>query len=124
MTAYLLSGLVLRQGFALQAPWKRWLPVWLMFSGASRGVTQVRYSDRNSVPPREIDRFDVLGVDELDQPRGVWAVWSHDEAEQLGRRLCKVLGNGAELEMVTRTAKNGGWTKPRVMPDVCRESLP
>jgi hypothetical protein len=120
VTAYLLSGLVLRQGFGLErGPLSRWFPVWLMFSGASRGVTQVRYVDRSGKHGRELDRFSVLGLDPLDQSRGVWRLWGHRQADALGKKLCRKLGTGAKVEMVTRTARAGGWSDARVVQNVC-----
>jgi hypothetical protein len=121
VTAYLLSGLVLRQGLGFRTtPLTRWLPVWLMFSGASRGVTQARYVDRSGGKHEPLDRFAVLGLDPLDQPRGVWRLWGRKGAYALGHRLCRKLGHGASIEMVTRTAIVGGWSRPRVVRDVCK----
>jgi hypothetical protein len=121
VTAYLLSGLVLRQGLGVESnAVTRWFPVWLMFSGASRGVTQARYIDRSGGKHEPLDRFAVLGLDPLDQPRGVWRLWGRKGAYALGHRLCRKLGPGAHIEMITRTAIVGGWSRPRVVRDVCK----
>lgn len=125
VAVYLFSGVVLRQWLDLRASdgsQLKQFPAWRMFSDVSRGVTQVRYFVRHpDGTRRRIDRFEVLNQDRLDQPHGVWRLKGRREALTLGKRICRRLGRGAQVEMLTRTVAKGDWTRPRRHRKVCTE---
>jgi hypothetical protein len=122
---YLFSGVVLRQWLGLRSSdgsQVKYFPAWRMFSDVSEGVMQVRFLERRpDGAKRRIDRFDALNVDRFEQPRGVWRVKGRREALALGTRLCRVLGPGAQVEMITRSVADGDWTRPRRNRKVCEE---
>ncbi len=113
VVAFLLSGLVLRQGMGrkqLGGHSLHSLPQWIMFSNVGLGLTQVRYL---AMPPgqkwREVDRYAVLGLQFRDQPPGVWRVHGLTDARKLGKRLCAELPPGTQLRLRARTATRKGW---------------
>jgi hypothetical protein len=121
VSLYLVSGVVLRQGLGARLGRSASIfPVWQMFSGSGLGLSQVRYFEQDQADGRrEIDRYETMGVERLDQPRGVWRVHGTDGARRLGKKLCRALGPGARVELELRTGTRRGWRPEPPVADVC-----
>lgn len=90
------------------------LPQWVMFTGFGLDVCTVDYrqvdEDGGSI---HLDRFAVLGYDRpRDAPRSTWRVQSADEADRIGRRMCKKR-SGADIRVKARCARRSGWKTER-----------
>jgi hypothetical protein len=108
--SYLLLGPVPHQVF--DAPYTKLLPRWRMFSGMSLQECAGHFERRDQgATVRLDDWYDLLALDrhrrrDRDQAR----VRSVTDAEQLGERLCKKLGGGADVRLFLRCpSKHKGW---------------
>ena len=84
---------------------------WKMFQGASLGVIDARFFRRLPDGTEvELDRFEVLGYAKPRQaPLWLWCMRSETDVERVVGELCRKLGPGADIRVVSRHASREGW---------------
>lgn len=89
----------------------RWLRPWAMFSGAGLDATEVRFVERlPDGSDRPLDRYELLATTPA-QRAALAKVRDEAAARKLGRRMCKAIGEGADVRAYMRIATRQGWKR-------------
>ena len=92
-----------------------WFPRWVMFHGFGRAVCDVRFfeviDDGGEQPIRRaIDRFEVLGKERSwSTNKSLVRMSSKSNVRKVGRKLCRALGEGADVRALARCGSRGRW---------------
>lgn len=77
---------------------------WQMFHRRGVGICAARFDDRG----RRVDRYALLGVERDRAPADVRRIRDARAARALARRMCAVLGPGADLRVELRCGERDG----------------
>ena len=89
-----------------------WFPKWTMFTSYGKDVCKVEYHAGAGLKSPKIDVFEVLGYEQpWDMPRNYWRLKSQNSVNQLGRRLCRTMGPGAEVRANVWCGHSTGWKR-------------
>lgn len=84
---------------------------WLMFSGAGLEATEVRFYRRDSDgADHPLDRYALLAPDGK-RPRSLTHLKDAAAVKKAARRLCRKLGDGADVRAAFRVATRKGWKR-------------
>lgn len=92
-----------------------WARDWVMFSGFGLAVCDVKFSQ--ALPGGEtmpIDRFELLGYeDHADAPLWLRRIPNKDGVRRVARKVCRALGEGADVRLSARcaSARGTGWNR-------------
>ena len=82
---------------------------WAMYSRATPGLVEVRYSS-DAAGRKRLSHYRLLGyTGRSDTPLSVWRITSLTRAEQIGLRLCALGGSGATVYLRARRAGPAGF---------------
>lgn len=117
-----LGGPVGRQLLGLT---DRHLSRWIMFRGIGLTLIDARFYSRSAQGElTRLDRYELLKRAPGEAKRDFRRLRSKKAVEQMGRRLCKALGEGADVRIVSRVATRSGW-RPQLDGDsnVCERPV-
>jgi len=119
---FMVVGPFYRQVLGERAPIFR---AWTMFSKASLGLADVRFSQRRrdgTLTP--IDHYELLGyLDWRQAPLELRRIRGLEGVHQVAKELCRILGGDADVRARVRIATRPGW-RTRLMEadgNLCRQ---
>ncbi len=83
---------------------------WIMFRGIGLSLVDARFYSRSAQGElTRLDRYELLSRAPGESKRAFRRLRSTKAVERMGRRLCKALGEGADVRIVSRVATRSGW---------------